>query len=116
MGGTSVFTGEALIVSLLYKPDAQARESSNAVAHPSLARRACMSSLLAFRKLPIEAHWRSAGDPRLRSELATGFRNAVDVELQFGEQLLAIAVFDKPIGNPAAPQSARIDPRCVGRF
>ena len=31
-----------LIVSLLYKPDAQARESSNAVAHPSLARRACM--------------------------------------------------------------------------
>ena len=39
----------ALIVSSLYKLDAQARESSKAAAHPSLARRACMSSLLAFR-------------------------------------------------------------------
>jgi hypothetical protein len=44
----------ALIVSLLYKPDAQASESSHVVAHPSLALRACMSSLLAFRKVMIK--------------------------------------------------------------
>ena len=45
----------ALIVSLLYKPDAQARESPKAASHPSLARRASMSSLLAFRKVTIKA-------------------------------------------------------------
>ena len=45
----------ALIASLRYKPDAQARESSKAVAHPSLARRACVHSLLAFRNVTIKA-------------------------------------------------------------
>ena len=60
LGGAHAFAlptagKQALIVSLLYKPEAQARESSNATAHPSLARRACMSPLLAFRKLTIKA-------------------------------------------------------------
>ena len=45
----------ALIVSLRYEPDAQARESPKAAAHPSLARRASVSSLLAFRKVTIKA-------------------------------------------------------------
>jgi len=53
-GGEASMRG-ALIVSLLYKPDAQARESSKTVAHPSLARRACMSSLLAFHNVTIKA-------------------------------------------------------------
>jgi hypothetical protein len=44
-----------LIVNSLHNPDAQARESSRAATHPSLARRACMSLLLAFRKLTIKA-------------------------------------------------------------
>ena len=44
-----------MIVNLRYEPDAQARKSPKAAAHPSLARRASMSSLLAFRKVTIKA-------------------------------------------------------------
>ena len=56
---------EALIVSLLYKPDAQARESPQAAVDPSLARRACMGSLLAFRNVTIKAEQENLDTDRI---------------------------------------------------